>query len=114
MIDTLSPGHRMKHCCDHMKNALVFSCPDHEDPFACPDCVMVYDERFDEYGLAIHDGGTSSLAIAFCPWCGTRLPESKRDLWFDALARLGFDDPGEQEIPEAYRSDAWYSAGHRD
>ncbi|MGG1677776.1 DUF6980 family protein [Neobacillus sp. NRS-1170] len=21
--------------------------------------------------------------MSFCPWCGTKLPMSKRDLWFD-------------------------------
>lgn len=25
-------------------------------------------------GLMIHDGGTASIRIHFCPWCGIRLP----------------------------------------
>jgi hypothetical protein len=24
-------------------------------------------------GLIIHDGGSSSIGIAFCPWCGSTL-----------------------------------------
>ena len=31
------------------------------------------------YGLIIHDGGTSAVTIQFCPWCGSKLPASKRD-----------------------------------
>ena len=42
--------------------------------------MLEYNERFDEYGLIIHDGGSSALLIQFCPWCGTKLPESKRNL----------------------------------
>ena len=68
---------------------------------------MNYSDRFDEYGLIVHDGGTSVIAIKFCPWCGSKLPESMRDRWFEELAALGFDDPGGQEIPERFLSDAW-------
>lgn len=40
--------------------------------------------------------------------CGAKLPESKRDLWFDTLENLGFDDPIEQEIPEEFKTNKWY------
>lgn len=23
----------------------------------------------------VHDGGSSVVAIAFCPWCGSKLPQ---------------------------------------
>ncbi|WP_435832452.1 DUF6980 family protein [Nonomuraea rubra] len=26
------------------------------------------------FGLPIHDGGSSSIAIRYCQWCGARLP----------------------------------------
>ncbi|WP_420800291.1 DUF6980 family protein [Neobacillus terrae] len=45
----------------------------HENPFECPDKIIIFDERNDEYGLIIHDGGTSSISIEFCPWCGSKL-----------------------------------------
>lgn len=91
-----------------MNDAVAFNCKTHKTPYECPDQVLDYSKKFDEYGLIIHDGGTSQLEIKFCPWCGKPLPESKRDLWFDTLEELGFDDPGEQDIPEAFLSDAWY------
>lgn len=100
----------MKHCCTHMKDAVEFKCNIHADPYECPDNLVMYVEKFDEYGLIVHDGGTAKMAINFCPWCGTRLPESKRDRWFDELERLGYDNPSEQDIPENYRSGAWYRA----
>ncbi|YCA17088.1 hypothetical protein M1D72_05965 [Vibrio sp. AK197] len=46
--------------------------------------------------------------INYCPWCGVKLPESKRDLWFDTLEKLGFDDPTEQDIPEEFNTGKWY------
>jgi hypothetical protein len=83
-------------------------CEEHSNPFDCPDNLIYYNERFDEYGLIIHDGGNSSLQIDYCPWCGTKLPSSKRDLWFDTLEKLGFDDPFEQDIPKKFNTEEWY------
>jgi hypothetical protein len=98
-----------RHCCDTMSEMLAFTCNQHSDPFDCPDCLVRYIPKFDEYSLIIHDGGSSSVSIGFCPWCGARLPDSKRDRWFDELEALGFDDPKDLEIPERYRSDAWFT-----
>jgi hypothetical protein len=80
----------------------------HDDPFECPDILIYYCDKFDEYGLIIHDGGTGFYLIHHCPWCGKELPLSKRDLWFDILERMGFDDPHEQEIPEDFNTSKWY------
>ena len=49
----------------------------------------------------------SQMIINNCPWCGTKLPESKRDLWFDTLESIGYDDPWEQNIPQKYKSKLW-------
>jgi len=93
-----------------MQAQAEFACTAHAEPEDCPDALISYSDKFREYGLFIHDGGSSSRAVAFCPWCGTRLPESLRARWFDELAALGFDDPLSQEIPEAFRTSAWYCA----
>ncbi len=91
-----------------MTQRVNYKCKEHSNPFDCPDNLIYYNNKFDEYGLIIHDGGTSSLHIDYCPWCGTKLPESKRDLWFDTLEQLGFDEPFEQEIPKEFKTDEWY------
>ena len=66
-----------------MADQAEFACPDHQDVHACPDKLVSYSQRFNEYGLLVHDGeggyATSSIVIAFCPWCGARLPPSRRD-----------------------------------
>ena len=63
---------------------------------------------FDEYGLIIHDGSSSIITISFCPWCGKKLPESKSDLWFDTLEKMGYDDPFTDDIPDEFNSGEWY------
>jgi ribosomal protein S27AE len=98
----------MDFCCDQMRGELTSSCPEHSDRFACPDALLHYDARFREYGLIVHDGGASFRLIAFCPWCGSCLPASLRDRWFTELERLGVD-PSISEVPERFRSDAWWS-----
>ncbi|WP_371867449.1 DUF6980 family protein [Duganella guangzhouensis] len=99
----------MKHCCTSMDYHASFSCEVHSEPEACPDALVSYSEKFREYGLWIHDGGSSSISIAFCPWCGSELPESLRERWFVELEALGFDDPFGQEIPHRFKSGAWYA-----
>jgi hypothetical protein len=91
-----------------MESSLTLNCDQHKDEYSCPDVLIKYSGKFDEYGLIIHDGGSSSLLIQYCPFCGTKLPESKRDLWFDTLESMGFDDPSEQEIPEQFNNRDWY------
>lgn len=69
--------------------------------------IVVYNEVFDEYGIPECAGGTSYIRIKYCPWCGKRLPDSKRDKWFEELEALGFYDPFSEKIPSKYRSAEW-------
>ena len=62
-----------------MRAQVELVCPQHPDPSDCPDHLVRYLPVFREYGLLIHDGGSSFVRIQFCPWCGSRLPESLRD-----------------------------------
>ncbi|MDC3416310.1 DUF6980 family protein [Aquibacillus salsiterrae] len=98
----------MRHCCETMTRQVNYECDEHPNPYDCPEKLIHYDERFDEYGIIIHDGGESSVTIFYCPWCGSKLPDSKRELWFDVLDDLGFDNPLEQEIPTQYKTGKWY------
>lgn len=97
-----------KHCCEMMTDQVNYVCSQHENPFECPDNLIFYDVVYDEYGIIVH-GSPSTIEISFCPWCGTELPKSKRDLWFDTLEKLGYDSPFEQDIPEGFKSDKWYN-----
>lgn len=74
-----------KHCCTMMTDNVNHRCDMHPDPADCPDHLIYYSPRFDEYGILVHDGGSSMVGIQYCPWCGTRLPASQRDRWFDEL-----------------------------
>lgn len=91
-------------CCEMMNYHLTTFFTDPESV----DCVILYVPKFDEYGMPIHDGGSSYVLISFCPWCGKELPESKRDRWFNELKKIGIHDPMTEDIPEKYRSDRWY------
>ena len=75
------------HCCEIMRRKVEQQCDDHPSPFDCADALIYFSQRLREYGLIIHDGGSSYSQIAYCPWCGTRLPESRRD-------ELYPDEPG--------------------
>lgn len=49
------------------------TCAQHPNPFECPDHLVHFDPPTRTYGLIVHDGGTSSVTIAHCPWCGALL-----------------------------------------
>jgi len=98
------PSAAATFCCAGMTDALAFRCDQHADPFECGDGLVIYNEVFDEYGLIVHDGGQSYVLIQHCPWCGTHLPESQRDRWFDEIDAKGFD---EENPPAAYTTREW-------
>ena len=98
------------HCCEIMTAQIEYwECDIHKNKLECVDALLDYNSKFDEYGIIIHDGGSAVSSISFCPYCGTKLPESKRDEWFDTLEKMGFDNPGEQDIPKEFLTDEWYS-----
>jgi len=96
------------HCCEEMRTGTVLDCEVHTDPQECPDVLVRYVGRYNEYGLPVRDGGESYVVISFCPWCGTRLPKSKRRLWFAELEKQGITDMDDPRLPAAFRSDAWW------
>ena len=90
-------------------NESTFCCRRMESAISDPDLPVVYTAKFNEYGLKILDGGTSSLALIFCPWCGQKLPESLRDAWFDELERRSIDPYGD-DIPVEFSDERWYKS----
>lgn len=71
--------------------------------------AITYIGKFREYGILILDGGSAFQEITFCPWCGSKLPDSLRDRWFeivfDELELDGVDDP---KLPKYMLSDLWW------
>lgn len=59
-------------CCDALEYHRTLTCPQHTDPFECPDVVITRLSN-GSHGLPIHDGGASFIEIEYCPWCGTPL-----------------------------------------
>jgi hypothetical protein len=56
-----------------MKDRVEYKCEEHPDPVDCPDNLIYFSEKLNEYGLIVHDGGSSFVTINFCPFCGTKL-----------------------------------------
>ena len=65
------------YCCNRMREDLEYVCDMHPDPSQCPDSLVSYRADRDAYGLYVHDGGPSYVAIGYCPWCGKNLPSKK-------------------------------------
>jgi hypothetical protein len=61
----------------------------------------------DEYGLIIHDGGSSYIKISFCPFCGNKFPPSKRDAYFETLDKLKIN-AWKDDVPEEFKTDEWW------
>jgi hypothetical protein len=74
-------------------------------------CPVKYNEKWREY--SIRDFKSTSLSLMmFCPNCGTRLPSSLRDEWFDILEQdYGLEDPEDDDkksVPKEFLSDEWW------
>lgn len=66
-----------QHCCMMMTRQVDFACEQHPDPADCPDSLVGYSPNCDEYGIRVHDGGSSWVVIDYCPWCGKQLANER-------------------------------------
>jgi len=94
-----------QHCCLDM--AWFISSPVEWDGQP-PNPVIQWISSWNEYRIEISHSGTTAIRISYCPWCGTRLPAPKADLWFETLYKLGYGDPGNDDIPEEFQTDRWW------
>ena len=83
-VATLGVMARARACCGMMAAQLAVA-RDVPDPASDPDSLIGYFGSTGDYGIRIHDGGTSMIVIDFCPWCRTRLRPKDRS----ALVRSG-------------------------
>ncbi len=95
---------KIVHCCELMDEFL--------EDIRIP---LNYDPVFREYLMPLSYRGkiTALQGLDYCPWCGTKLPKSVREEWFDILEKeYGIDHPryDEQEklIPEEFKTDEWW------
>ncbi|MEH6473404.1 MAG: hypothetical protein V7752_19415, partial [Halopseudomonas sp.] len=83
-------------CCEDMAEALK----DHEHP-------LYYSGAYQEFGLLLSSEFEHSV-LNYCLWCGSKLPDSRRDEWFDKLEVMGID-PWEHDIPIHFLNSSWWS-----
>jgi uncharacterized protein DUF6980 len=64
----------------------------HSDLSDCPDSLVIHLQDTAQFGLRVHDGGSSFITIRHCPWCGADLLErvSNRELGPPAVKIAGF------------------------
>lgn len=95
------------HPCVHVAYYAALALDTEYAAFETPECVVTYDVRFDEYAIGARGGSGDDVLIAYCPWCGVRLPDSKRKAWQDGLRRQGID-PDFHDIPADFLSGKWW------
>ena len=93
------------YCCEMMKHNVSCECKE-----CVGDKTIFYSKRFDEYMIPVSEDGLSGICIAYCPWCGQKLPESKRERWFEELDEMGIEFSlfDTEQVPEPYLSDEWW------
>jgi hypothetical protein len=56
-----------KHCCESMDYWANYECPEYKYSNDCPDQIILFSATKSEYGIIVHDGGTSVIEINYCP-----------------------------------------------
>lgn len=86
------------HCCDRMDITL-----------ADKTIKITYSKIFRQYYIKYKDN-SASKAIYYCPWCGNEFPDPLIKEWADELEKMGFNDPLDENIPDEFKSDAWWKS----
>ena len=96
-----------KFPCVHIAYYSTQTCDEHSNLRECTKSIVLRTPKFDEYFISPRGSTGDDIVITHCPWCGTKLPESKRYLWFERIEALGLESWSD-EIPEEYQSDRWF------
>jgi hypothetical protein len=62
-----------KHCCLDMAYHLIEDSTSISESPINYDSVITHKTKSGDYGLPIHDGGSSYIKIKYCPWCAKKL-----------------------------------------
>jgi len=95
----------------------------YKGPFCCLDMNSMLDNDDELYNVKYSPKareyylkslqGPYCRTIEFCPWCGSELPKSLGDEWFDILENeYGLDMPAipeqKKRIPAEFLTDEWW------
>ena len=89
----------LKHefCCNEMYNAVV-------------DNIVDYEKMDRSYDLPCKNGTVKE--IAFCPWCGSKLPKDLIDEYYEILEKefniTVVDHTHFSNVPEEFKTDEWW------
>ena len=94
----------IKHCCITM------------DDFIEENKVAIYyDKEFRRYSIGMKNGTGAVQTMIYCPWCGSKLPKSLFNKWFDVLeSEYGLEDihvleiEENPKIPKEFKTDEWW------
>lgn len=62
---------KKKYCCKDFIHHTEHFCSVHTK-FECLDTLIIHLSSHG-YGISVKDGGSSIIAINFCPWCGVKI-----------------------------------------
>jgi len=95
--------HLKDHCCARMTQQVNSFWPLAADALSgSTDQRIYWSSVFDEYGL-ICQPSAEILKIEFCPFCGAKLPQPRRDKWVERLRELGWKTWGDPIPPGMLR-----------
>ncbi|MFI4983868.1 MAG: DUF6980 family protein [Rickettsiales bacterium] len=91
----------MEHCCNNMEY------------YVSENREISYDLELRRYVLRLANAKNATCQLLFyCPWCGTKLPTSLADKWFEILkVEYGLTDPifdDAEKIPKEFKTDEWW------
>lgn len=77
---------------------------------------IIYDEPWRDFAIkCIYNevgDGNMVIEIIYCPWCGTHLPISLADTWYNVLEQeYNIKDPTHHDrdkVPPEFKTDEWW------
>ncbi len=66
-----------------------------------------------EYYISLKNSKLAIQQLLYCPWCGTKLPNSLRDMYFDILEQeyhleADLEPANNKDLPEEFKTDEWW------
>ena len=101
-----------KHCCKTM-DFFVFEDNKTMEEAALEDKLICFRANIQEYGIPCIGCSDSYYRLSYCPWCGKKLPKSRRIKFLKILRKKGFEPFEDDDIPQEYKTSEWYEKKKR-